>query len=301
VADHVRRDHPALGERLHVGAAHRGGDPPSILHKVGQGAELVTDVRRDDQTVDTLWIPPQHVRHDVARVVHDLARAQPTDPGVVLRERGRDDPGAAGSGELHRVRPDTARRADDQLDIALRRLDRLDTVERRDGREPYARRSLEFEVPGLVHHEAVQRHGHELGVGAPPQMRLGRDDAGDLVAEGEPGRALPERVDLARDVLADHDGVPVLHHASGHPLGHEHVEPVDRRRAHLDPNLAWSGLGGRDLDDRSRSSLVRQSERLHPASLASRWFGSPIRRRTTVARVFLPCLSTHDRQIRLRA
>lgn len=74
-----------------------------------------------------------------------------------------------------------------------------------------------------MHDEAVQGNGDELGVRAAPQMVLGRDDAGDLVADVEPGRALPERVDRARDVLADHDGIPVLHHALGHPVGHEHA------------------------------------------------------------------------------
>lgn len=49
-------------------------------------------------------------------------------------------------------------------------------------------------------------------------MRLGGDDTGDLVAHGEPRHALAERIDLARVVLADHDGVSVLHHAPGHAL-----------------------------------------------------------------------------------
>ena len=61
-------------------------------------------------------------------------------------------------------------------DVALGCLDCLHAVERREGRESEACRPLEVEVPGLVHDEAVEGHGHELGVGAAPQVRLGGDD-----------------------------------------------------------------------------------------------------------------------------
>ena len=136
-------------------------------------------------------------------------------------------------------------------------------MERREGREPEACGPLEVEVPRLVHDEAVEGHGHELGVGATPQVRLGGDDTGDLVSHGEPRHALAERVDPACVVLADHDGVPVLHHAPGHALRDEHIEPVHRGSPHLHPDLARPRLGGRDLDQCSRSSLVCKSECLH--------------------------------------
>jgi hypothetical protein len=99
-----------LGERFHVGATYRGGDPLAVLHEVCQGAEPVTDVRRDDQAVDALWIPFEHRRHDVARVIHDLVRAEATDPGLVLRQRRRDDLGTASRGELNGVRAYAPRR-----------------------------------------------------------------------------------------------------------------------------------------------------------------------------------------------
>jgi len=155
-------------------------------------------------------------------------------------------------------------------DVALGCLDCLHAVERREGRESEACRPLEVEVPGLVHDEAVEGHGHELGVGAAPQVRLGGDDTGDLVAHGEPCHALAERIDLACVVLAYHYGVPVLHHAPGHALRDEHIEPVHRGSPHLHPDLARPRLGGRDLDHRSRSSFVCKSERLHAPSLRSR-------------------------------
>jgi hypothetical protein len=113
-------------------------------------------VHRDDQTIDAPGMPFAHRRHDVARVVHHLTRAEPADPGLVLMQSRRDDPGAAGRGELHRVRTDAARRAHDQHDVALGCLDRLHAMERGDGREPDARRPLEVEVPRLVDDEAVR-------------------------------------------------------------------------------------------------------------------------------------------------
>jgi hypothetical protein len=224
-------------------------------------------VHRHDQRVHALGVLLPHGRDDVARVVHHLARAERADPPLVLGQTGRDDRRPAPGGELNGVVADSARGSDDEDEVALGRLDSVDRDERRHGREANRRRLREVELLRLALDEPLRGNDHVLGVRTTRNVRFVRSDARDLVADAEPRDALADRIDHPGEVLPDDDRVPMLHHASGHPRGHERVVSVHGGLANADPHLARTRLGGRDLDRLCRRLLVRQSERLHASSL----------------------------------
>jgi hypothetical protein len=84
----------------------------------------------------------------------------------------------------------------------------------------------------------------------------------------------PTEIDHPGEVLPDDDRVQMLHHASGHPRGHERVVSVHGGLVNADPHLARSRLGGRDLDHPADAfSSASPNAFMHP-SLLCRWVTS---------------------------
>jgi hypothetical protein len=75
-----------------------------------------------------------------------------------------------------------------------------------------------------------------------PEVGLG-DRAEHPVTHGVVGDAGADGVDLAGEVLAQHQREPVLHVVLGVAGGDGQVEPIDRRGMDPDPDLTLGGLG----------------------------------------------------------
>ncbi|CAM5442315.1 hypothetical protein SVIOM74S_02114 [Streptomyces violarus] len=163
------------------------------------------------------------LRGEVAGEVHDLdvGIGQAGDEvGFRTGAGGGDHPGAPGHGQLYVQRADPAGGAGDQHRLAAGHIQGDQAVEGRGPGKTQRAGVLHAQALGNPGETAGSRHGHVLGQRPAAQERL-HDHPEDRVPDGEALHALTERLHGAREVLADHQRVPVLHH----PL-----QPAGRRR-----------------------------------------------------------------------